>query len=294
MQSVLDELKSGLPDQSVQEGEAWKQIAPLLDAALEQLGETDHSAVVLRFFEGRSMREVGAAMGASEEAAKKRVNRAVEKLQKFFLKRGVNSTAGIIAGALTANSIHAAPATLAKTTAAVALAKGSVVSGSTLALIKGGLKIMAWTKAKTAIVIGVVAILAAGSVTTLVVEHRHGSGSKNPPNRIGTNPGDFAPAKLSAMAHMKSIQMTVIPAFFQYAKDHDDDIPANMADLQPYLPPDTNGINYENWEILANGKLTPQLKQHDVVLIQQKDVPTGQYGNVKMIGYMDGHFTFKR
>ena len=67
--------------------------------------------------------EVGAALGASEDAAKMRVNRALEKLRKFFTKRGVSSTAAIIAGAISANSVQAAPAGLAKSVTAVAVPK---------------------------------------------------------------------------------------------------------------------------------------------------------------------------
>jgi RNA polymerase sigma factor (sigma-70 family) len=126
MQSTLNE----------SENEAWTQIAPLLDTALDELGETDHNAIVLRFFEGKSMSDVGAALGASEDAAKKRVNRAVEKLQKFFLKRGVTSTTATLAGAISANSVQAAPAELAKTVTAVAMVKGATASISTLTLVK--------------------------------------------------------------------------------------------------------------------------------------------------------------
>src|ERR1039458_9396235 len=126
--------------------ETWNQIAPLLDGALEKLGQKDHDAVVLRFFEGRNFAEVGAALGASEDAAKKRVNRALDKLRKFFTKRGVSSTTTIIAGTISANSVQAAPVTLAKSVTAVAIVKGAAASGSTLTLIKGALKIMAWTK----------------------------------------------------------------------------------------------------------------------------------------------------
>jgi RNA polymerase sigma factor (sigma-70 family) len=147
------------------ESDVWTQITPLLDAALAGLNETDRNAVVLRFFYGKSMKEVGAALGANEDAAKKRVNRAVEKLQKFFLKRGIASTTGTLAGAISANSVQAAPVALAKTVTAVAIAKGAAASGSTLTLIKGALKIMAWSKAKTAIVAGVIVLLAAGTVT---------------------------------------------------------------------------------------------------------------------------------
>ena len=153
--------------------EIWPQIAPLLDTALGQLGEKDHNAVVLRFFENKSMSEVGAALGASEDAAKMRVNRALEKLRQFFLKRGVDSTTAAIAETISANSILVAPAALAKTATAVALAKGATASTSTLTLIKGALKIMAWTKAKTAIVAGAVAVLAVGTATPIAVHVVH-------------------------------------------------------------------------------------------------------------------------
>src|SRR5262249_30292427 len=79
MQTVLDQT----------EADAWTQIAPLLDTAIAALNETDRCAIVLRFFDGRSMSEVGAALGTNETTAKKRVSRAVEKLRGFFRKRGV-------------------------------------------------------------------------------------------------------------------------------------------------------------------------------------------------------------
>ena len=151
-------------------GETWRQIAPLLDAALGRLAGKDHDAVVLRFFENKNFAEVGTALGASEDAAKKRVSRALEKLRRFFLKRGVDSTAATIAETISANSVQTAPVALAKSVTAVALAKGATASISTLTLIKGSLKIMAWTKMKTAIVVGVGILLAATATTVTVRE----------------------------------------------------------------------------------------------------------------------------
>jgi RNA polymerase sigma factor (sigma-70 family) len=153
------------------EPDVWMRIAPLLDTAMAGLNEKDRHAVVLRFFDGRSLREVGAALGGSEDAAKMRVNRAVEKLRQFFTKRGVVIPAAVLTTAIAANSVQAAPAALAHTATAVAFTQGATASGSTMALIKGTLKIMAWTKAKTAIVVGAASILAAGTTTTLVAQH---------------------------------------------------------------------------------------------------------------------------
>jgi uncharacterized protein (TIGR03435 family) len=147
----------------------WEQIAPLLDDAMGRLSEQDRNAIVLRFFENRTPQEVAGALKLNEVAARKRVSRALEKLRNFFAKRGVISTAAIIAGAISGNSVQAAPAALAHSATAVALAKGTAASTSTLTLVKGALKIMAWTKMKT---IGAIsaAILLAGGTTTVIVE----------------------------------------------------------------------------------------------------------------------------
>src|ERR1039457_793092 len=158
MQSILNE-----PDAA-----AWQQSAPLLDDAMGRLGETDRDAIVLRFFENKTAREVGAALKLTEAAAHKRVNRALEKLRKIFSKRGVTLSGAIIAGAVSANSVQAAPVALAKTISAVAITKGAMASTSTLTLIKGALKIMAWTKAKTAVVAVAAVVLAAGTTTVAI------------------------------------------------------------------------------------------------------------------------------
>ena len=154
--------------------EIWAQIAPLLDGAMNRLGEKDHAALVLRFFENRDFAEVGAALGATEDAAKMRVGRALEKLRKFFTKQGVNSTTAMIAGTISANSVGTAPMTLAKTVSVAAIAKGTASSASTLTLMKGALKLMAWTKAKTAVIAGIVILATAGTATVAIrhVEHQ--------------------------------------------------------------------------------------------------------------------------
>ena len=150
MQSTLSETAT---DQD------WKQIAPLLDAAMAGLGEKDRNAIVLRYVEGKDLKEVGVALGASEDAAKKRVSRAVEKLRGFFSKRGVMLSSAALAGAISANAMQAAPAGLAATVATAAV-KGAVATASTLTLVKGTLKLMAWTKVKIAVGLSMAAVVA--------------------------------------------------------------------------------------------------------------------------------------
>jgi len=150
------------------EAETWQQIAPFLDGALDKLGRKDHDALVLRFFENKNFAEVGAALGTGEDNARMRVNRALERLRKIFSKRGIVSSTTILAGAISANSVSAAPMGLAKIISVGAVTKGAAAGGSTLALVKGALKIMAWSKAQTAIVVGVGILLAAGTTTVTV------------------------------------------------------------------------------------------------------------------------------
>ncbi len=148
---------------------AWQELSPLLDDAMAQLRDRDRDALVLRYFENKSLREVGDALGLQERAAQKRVARGLEKLHAFFVRRGIASTTAIIANAVSAHSIQTAPVALAKSITAVAVTKGAAVSGSTLTLIKGALKIMAWTKAKT-MAVAVAAVIAASGTTAIVIK----------------------------------------------------------------------------------------------------------------------------
>ena len=151
----------------------WQQIAPLLDDAMGHLSEKDRNVVVLRFFQNQSAAEIGDALGIDSAAAQKRITRAVGRLREYFAKRSVTHSVELITGAISANSVQAAPVALAKSVTALAIAKGAAASGSTLTLVKGVLKLMAWAKAKTAIVVGVGVLLAAGAGTVVVEATRH-------------------------------------------------------------------------------------------------------------------------
>ncbi len=142
--------------------DVWAQLAPLLDDALAELGEADRTALVLRFFENKTAREIAVALRTKEAAAQKRVARALEKLRANFMKRGVALTAAIIAGAVAANSAPAAPAGLAVKISAVA-AKGTAVSTSITTLVKGTMKTMTWIKLKTTIIISAASLVVGGT-----------------------------------------------------------------------------------------------------------------------------------
>ncbi len=162
MRSTLNE-----PDSAV-----WEQLAPCLDEAMASLGDADRNAIALRYFENRPWRDVAGVLRVTEDAAQKRVTRALEKLRTLFAKHGVALTAALIAGAVSANSVSAAPAGMAKTISVVAAMKGAAATASILSLMNGTLKIMAWTKVKTAIIAGAGVLLMGATVTTVMISHR--------------------------------------------------------------------------------------------------------------------------
>lgn len=142
----------------------WLQLAPHLEDAMARLSAADRELLALRFYENKTGAEAAALLGIGAEAAHKRTARALDRLQKFFAQRGIRSTTAMLAGALSANSVHAAPAGLAKAVSVIAVAKGAVASTATLTLVTGALKPMAWTKIRTTVVAGMVALLAGSSI----------------------------------------------------------------------------------------------------------------------------------
>ena len=100
---------------------AWENIAPHLDTALGELSEPDRDALLLRYFERKSAREMAQTLNVSEEAAQKRVNRAVERLREFFSKRNVTVGASGLAVVISANAVQASPVGLATSIPAAAL-----------------------------------------------------------------------------------------------------------------------------------------------------------------------------
>jgi RNA polymerase sigma factor (sigma-70 family) len=153
---------------------AWQELGPLLEDAMGNLRNTDRDAIVLRFFENKSLREVGTAMGLEERAAQKRVARGLEKLRTFFSKRGIILSGGVLAATISAHSLQAAPIGLAAGIATTSI-NGTATATSTLILVKGALKIMAWTKAKMTIVTAVVLLAAAGTTTVVIKEINAGA-----------------------------------------------------------------------------------------------------------------------
>jgi len=127
-------------------------LVPLLDEGLLKLREGDRLALVLRFLEERSLRDVGQLLGVDEDAARKRVSRALGRLAGFFRQRGLAVPAGAGVAAVLTNATQAAPAGLAGSAAGAGLAAGGAASRLSLALFQ----LMNLTKTQTAIACAVI------------------------------------------------------------------------------------------------------------------------------------------
>jgi RNA polymerase sigma factor (sigma-70 family) len=138
----------------------WEKLRPTLDDAMHELKETDREAILLRYFEDRQFAEVGPKLGLNENAARMRVERALEKLRDIFAKRGI-TTVTAFASVISANAIQIAPANLAATLTTTSIAAAGT---GTFTL----LKIMTATKLK----LGISALVVAGAATALVVQYQ--------------------------------------------------------------------------------------------------------------------------
>jgi RNA polymerase sigma factor (sigma-70 family) len=143
----------------------WQEIQPHLHAALDALSAADRDALLLRFYQQSSYRDMAQTLAVTEEAAKKRVGRAVERLRRIFGRKGIRLTAGGLVTALGTRSVEAIPATLAAQAAQTALSSlaGTMATTSTLMLAKGALLTMSLSKLKIAAAAAVVFLLAGGA-----------------------------------------------------------------------------------------------------------------------------------
>ena len=140
-------------------------LAPLLDETIEDLGTEDRTAILLRFFEQRDFRAIGQALGSNEDAARKRVTRAVEKLHGLLKVRGVSLSAAALGTVLATETLTAAPGGLAASLAGTALAGAAAGTGFSATLIK----LATMTKIQAGVLGAVVLV---GAATSVLVQHQ--------------------------------------------------------------------------------------------------------------------------
>ena len=176
---------------------ALAEIAPMLDEAINKLDAQDRLAVLLRFFERRDFRAVGAALGISEDAARMRVNRALEKLHSSLRSYGLTCSAGALGNSLTLHAVTAAPTGLAAALAGQALA---VATGAGAGLAASLLRLLASSKMKVGLVSfgsAFVVVVAVHSHFTERKEAEKSAAATDGP-ALEARPGSTAFAKLQA------------------------------------------------------------------------------------------------
>lgn len=184
-----------------------ESLLPALDEAIAQLGQTDREAIVLRFLRRKSLAEVGAALGVSDDAAQKRLARALEKLRKHFRHRGLVVTGSALVAALGSAAGQACPAGMATAVAASSLAAAGTASAAAgfvayAATLQSQLVLM-----KSKLIIGAIAL---ASVTTpLVIQQSNLSGLRAQ-NRLLQQQADRLAPLQEENARLQSRQALVL------------------------------------------------------------------------------------
>lgn len=137
---------------------SWPEIEPVLDEAVESLPAPDRAAILLRFFENKSLREVGAALGVSDDAAQKRVSRALDQLRTFFLRRGITVSVAGLASDLAAHGLLTAPTALGPAIAA------GVGSSAAAAIVSTSAAVITMTFLEKSLLTGAAVIALAGAL----------------------------------------------------------------------------------------------------------------------------------
>jgi len=142
----------------------WDNVSPLLDEAISTLKDQERDALLLRYFKNQDFRAVGAALGVSDDTARKCVARSLDKLRAALQRRGVTTTATALSASLASHAVQAAPAGLAGTWISTSLASEAIKGGATFTF----LKLMSMTKFQLGLGVIVVGSLAA----TVAIQHQ--------------------------------------------------------------------------------------------------------------------------
>jgi RNA polymerase sigma factor (sigma-70 family) len=135
----------------------WERIRPVLDEAMAELSDEDRDAIVLRYFKNHDFHFVGHALGLSDDAAQKRVSRAVDRLREFFSKRGVTIGVSGLVVLISANAVQSAPVALAATISTATAAAGTAAHTSTLIIATKAIAMTALQKTLIAVTVAVLA-----------------------------------------------------------------------------------------------------------------------------------------
>jgi RNA polymerase sigma factor (sigma-70 family) len=214
---------------------AWRQLAPVLEEAMACLGTRERDALVLRFFEQRPLRAVGQALGLSEEAARKRVDRALAALRTHLTRRGVVLSATAVAAAISSNAVSAAPVGLSAALTSASLAGTAAAEAGAGTTFLG---MLAMTKLQVT-VLGL--LFVAGVATPVLLNSRaaapakasapEASRPKSAPSSLAHSPGS-GPAGLRAASSELNPALARLADWLRSADRPDPNWPALVDELR--------------------------------------------------------------
>lgn len=238
----------------------WDQIRPELDEALQQLHRKDRDAILLRFFEQRSLTEIGQRLGLGESGASRRVTRALEKLRVLLQRRGIATTAAGLTAVLGSHAIQAVPAGLAGSICAASVSSAAASTATSTLLT-----VMASLKAK----IGIAVVVGAAIVTPLVVMKVH-----------SRQKATESLQQLERERVMEAAQHML--ALITFAANNSNRLPSSLEDV---------GLDGEKFELVRTGALpTNSTEAATTLVIREKNAwqtPLGTWA--RAFGYADGH-----
>lgn len=153
----------------------WGRLAPVLDEAMSELNEPDYDALVLRFFKNNGMNQIGQVLGVSEDAAQKRVGRALEKLKGILAQQGIRTSATALGIAISANAVGSAPVTLVLSISTAASIAGTIQASTAIAATK----VIAMTTLHKALIGGALAAAIGTGIYQVQKTSSSGSDSRN-------------------------------------------------------------------------------------------------------------------
>jgi RNA polymerase sigma factor (sigma-70 family) len=192
--------------------EDFLELEPHLDESLARLSRKDRDALVLRFLQQKSFCEVSTAVGITEHAAKKRVARALEKLRRIFVHKGLASgmtdafSITALAARLAVTPLVSAPPSLSSTVASnsLAAAHGAEIASGGVAIARGTIEMLAWLKIRLTAAALASALLAVGG--SVVLTHKifaQSNVAATPPAATAANPGESVISDDQAVAPVK-------------------------------------------------------------------------------------------
>jgi RNA polymerase sigma factor (sigma-70 family) len=199
----------------------WEEIAVSLDEEVSRLRESERQLILLRFYQGKSMAEIGAVLNVPEDTARKRVGAAVEKLRRLFKVKGVGVSAVGLGAVLAARTTQAVPVGFKTSVCAGAMAPSAKV----LALAQGVSKMIVLAKIQVAVVAGSVVLVLASVggllVARVMAEGAPGGGAVVQSSPVSIPSPATAPAEMVAdpeRTKLAPAEQVDNPAYAAWAK----------------------------------------------------------------------------